>query len=570
MNGGIRFPGILDPGAKEFKPRNPNPETHLPFSLPQIYYTYPSYPAYVRPAQEHVRPAPQPADPPSAGSTRSLLLSSVPTNVTEATVRRELEGFGGVRGVQMERISEGIVTVHFYDLRDAESALGGIQGQHMRQQSRLAVHYSILMRNWGLDGLNSGVPEPLPVPELGLIGGRAVWAQFSVPTGTVLGVDWENQGTLVVFNLDSEVSSCMLKEIFEAFGPIKELRETPSKRQHRFIEFFDIRDAARALSEMNGKDIHGKLICIEFSRPGGQGKRFFNKNKTKTSSSSNNNNNATCSRRNQNYPPPLPPPLFNPYSNSLVRDPQTLISSNKSSSHSKNSNRCSSSSKNRQNQKPTYSDFLFKEESDYMDLRTTVMIKNIPNKYSQKLLLNMLDNHCLHGNEQITEGEDEPLSSYDFVYLPIDFNNKCNVGYGFVNLTSPKAAWRLYKSFHMQPWEAFNSRKICEVTYARLQGLDALKEHFKKSKFVCETDEYLPVVFTPPRDGKRLTEPVTIGGYANSIKKISSSRKENPIDGGDSSSFKEIDGQDNNDEDDNDFSGFLKFSSPIQPVAIEG
>ncbi|RRT34009.1 hypothetical protein B296_00055731 [Ensete ventricosum] len=45
----------------------------------------------------------------------------------------------------------------------------------------------------------------------------------------------------------------------------------------------------------------------------------------------------------------------------------------------------------------------------------------------------------------------------------------CNVGYGFVNLTSPEAAFRLYKAFHQQPWEVFNSRKICQVTYARLQ-----------------------------------------------------------------------------------------------------
>ncbi|XP_020262280.1 protein terminal ear1 homolog [Asparagus officinalis] len=136
------------------------------------------------------------------------------------------------------------------------------------------------------------------------------------------------------------------------------------------------------------------------------------------------------------------------------------------------------------------------------DARTTVMIKNIPNKYSQKLLLNMLDNHCIHCNEQIGEGGgDEPLSAYDFVYLPIDFNNKCNVGYGFVNLTSPEAAVRLYKAFHMQPWEVFNSRKICQVTYARLQGLEVLKEHFRNSKFACDNDEYLPVVFEPARDG---------------------------------------------------------------------
>ncbi|KAI3707205.1 hypothetical protein L6452_25522 [Arctium lappa] len=110
--------------------------------------------------------------------------------------------------------------------------------------------------------------------------------------------------------------------------------------------------------------------------------------------------------------------------------------------------------------------------------------------------------------------EDLPLSSYDFVYLPTDFKNKCNVGYGFVNMTSPEATWRLYKAFHYQSWEVLNSKKICEVSYARVQGVDALKEHFKNSRFPCEVKEYMPVVFEPPRDGLRLTEPTLIVGQS--------------------------------------------------------
>lgn len=41
------------------------------------------------------------------------------------------------------------------------------------------------------------------------------------------------------------------------------------------------------------------------------------------------------------------------------------------------------------------------------DTRTTVMIKNIPNKYSQKMLLHAIDKHF--------------IGTYDFLYLPIDF-----------------------------------------------------------------------------------------------------------------------------------------------------
>jgi hypothetical protein len=43
--------------------------------------------------------------------------------------------------------------------------------------------------------------------------------------------------------------------------------------------------------------------------------------------------------------------------------------------------------------------------------------------------------------------------------------------------------------------------------------LEALKEHFKNSKFPCEMEHYLPVVFSPPRDGKKyLTDPIPVVG----------------------------------------------------------
>ena len=48
------------------------------------------------------------------------------------------------------------------------------------------------------------------------------------------------------------------------------------------------------------------------------------------------------------------------------------------------------------------------------DNRTTIMIKNIPNKYTQKMLLEKIDK--LHARR------------YDFFYLPIDLKNNCNVG----------------------------------------------------------------------------------------------------------------------------------------------
>nr|GFB36155.1 protein MEI2-like 2 [Tanacetum cinerariifolium] len=78
-----------------------------------------------------------------------------------------------------------------------------------------------------------------------------------------------NQGTLVVFNLDPSVSPEDLLQIFGAYGEVKEIRETPHKRHHKFIEYYDVRAAEAALRSLNRSDIAGKRIKLEPSRPGG-------------------------------------------------------------------------------------------------------------------------------------------------------------------------------------------------------------------------------------------------------------------------------------------------------------
>ncbi|KAK1321374.1 Protein MEI2-like 2 [Acorus calamus] len=115
------------------------------------------------------------------------------------------------------------------------------------------------------------------------------------------------------------------------------------------------------------------------------------------------------------------------------------------------------------------------------DTRTTLMIKNIPNKYTSKMLLAAIDEHH--------------RGTYDFLYLPIDFKNKCNVGYAFINMVSPSHIIPFYQAFNGKKWEKFNSEKVASLAYARIQGKAALVTHFQNSSLMNEDKRCRPILF---------------------------------------------------------------------------
>ncbi|XP_076925015.1 protein MEI2-like 4 [Bidens hawaiensis] len=115
------------------------------------------------------------------------------------------------------------------------------------------------------------------------------------------------------------------------------------------------------------------------------------------------------------------------------------------------------------------------------DRRTTLMIKNIPNKYTSKMLLAAID--------------ERHRGTYDFIYLPIDFKNKCNVGYAFINMTESPLIVPFYQAFNGKKWEKFNSEKVASIAYARIQGKAALIAHFQNSSLMNEDKRCRPILF---------------------------------------------------------------------------
>ncbi|KAI3410295.1 uncharacterized protein J3R85_018848 [Psidium guajava] len=611
--------------------------------------------------------------------SRTLFVRNINSNIEDSELRSLFEQYGDIRTLYTACKHRGFVMISYYDIRSARTAMRALQNRPLRRR-KLDIHFSIPKDN----------PSEKDI----------------------------NQGTLVVFNLDASVSNDELRQIFGAYGEVKEIRETPHKRHHKFVEFYDVRAAEAALRALNRSEIAGKRIKLEPSRPGGARRNLmqqlsleleqdesrafrhqvgspiansppgnwiqfaspieqsplhtFSKSPGLGSPNSLQSNhlpglasilpahsstspNFAAIGKDQgriNHVNPIytnadstkgmtfphsnsfpehsvstsPGPVFplgesspNTSSVGTLSGPQFLWGSPTPYTERSNSSAWPTSSvgrsfvSSRQGQGFSYAShnnaflstqqlhhvgsaptgapmdrhFGFFSESpessflssvafgrlgrangNYMmnmgshgninagislpgniaengspnfgmvplprhapsfygngsypglgetsievlaersrsrqtgvnqmdnkkqyqldlekimngeDIRTTLMIKNIPNKYTSKMLLAAIDeNH---------------KGTYDFLYLPIDFKNKCNVGYAFINMVSPSHIIPFFKTFNGKKWEKFNSEKVASLAYARIQGKVALVSHFQNSSLMNEDKRCRPILF---------------------------------------------------------------------------
>jgi len=143
---------------------------------------------------------------------------------------------------------------------------------------------------------------------------------------------------------------------------------------------------------------------------------------------------------------------------------------------------------------PPYSQHTSKEPSEAdqnspripaLSDRTSVMMKNVPNSYTRKMLLDLLE----------TEGH---AGTFDFVYLPMDFKSNLGLGYAFIDFTSPEEAKRFSEHFMgFNRWTTTGSDKVCEVAYSQLQGLEAHIERYRNSPVMHKSvpEDHKPLLF---------------------------------------------------------------------------
>ena len=108
------------------------------------------------------------------------------------------------------------------------------------------------------------------------------------------------------------------------------------------------------------------------------------------------------------------------------------------------------------------------------DKRSTIMIKNIPNKFNRELLLNIINSNF--------------RGTFDLFILPTDINKFKNFGYAFINFTSSYYIPYFYFMFNGKMWSSTNSQKVCELTYSKVQGKENLLAHYP-SKIIYLNEE---------------------------------------------------------------------------------
>jgi hypothetical protein len=95
------------------------------------------------------------------------------------------------------------------------------------------------------------------------------------------------------------------------------------------------------------------------------------------------------------------------------------------------------------------------------------MVRNIPIKYIEsEILIELI----------------EFTNKFDCIYVPWDFENNGNRGYFFINFVHPLHILLFYEKFEGRTWYNYDSKKICELNYARFQGLKEINDNAKRYK----------------------------------------------------------------------------------------
>lgn len=115
----------------------------------------------------------------------------------------------------------------------------------------------------------------------------------------------------------------------------------------------------------------------------------------------------------------------------------------------------------------------------------------------------------------LTKELDENFNGkFDFLYLPLDFENKCNLGYAFINFIEPLHILLIYSLYEGKRWRNFNSVKECKLSFAKIQGKAELTAHLDKSNILSKLENSKkPLITTIKKPFPKVSLPLAYYDY---------------------------------------------------------
>jgi len=125
---------------------------------------------------------------------------------------------------------------------------------------------------------------------------------------------------------------------------------------------------------------------------------------------------------------------------------------------------------------------ITKKEPPWQDV-TTVMMRNLPNKYRQQMLV-----------DELQDAGFRLQADFDFFYLPMDHSNAANLGYCFINFVEPHMANAFAAAFQGKKMRRFNSNKTVVVMPASIQGYERNYRYYSSTRVAkAEDPAYRPL-----------------------------------------------------------------------------
>ncbi|GLA49141.1 hypothetical protein AnigIFM63604_004765 [Aspergillus niger] len=365
--------------------------------------------------------------------SRALVIENVPKNLTYMSLagffnRRE---FSSLRGPVLSELSSmGKVYVAFTDSREAAKAIEKVK------VLRPEWHVSTIAPKEYVKHV-----EPSLLPQTSNYEGQLLVTVY---------YDGRNP------NLNQHTIARSLETLSMTFGDIKTFTSLPIEQENIgefHIEYFNTRDADNVLTTLNGTSVDDCILDISLFRPDMEERKCELPFMTTTSSRE-----EFPSAEETSFTKATSWTSVRPSRASFMELSPTGRSTVPPGEHaslidwmSKAGERIFPSPRRELSR---YPDLRMGSQNAVdierirlgLDVRTTIMLRNIPNKIDQAMLKAIVD-ETSHGK-------------YDFMYLRIDFANNCNVGYAFINFED------FVNARAGRTWNCFNSDKVAEVSYA--------------------------------------------------------------------------------------------------------